>query len=84
MRHELKIHPNFYSAVASGQKKAEVRKNDRDFRAGDIVSLLEWLQISDRPTGRAVEVVITHVLPGGTYGLAADYCMFSFALINKN
>ncbi len=42
MIHQLKILPQFFELWASGKKRAELRKNDRDFRVGDIVILNEW------------------------------------------
>lgn len=42
MIHDLKIWPQFFDALASGTKTFEVRKNDRDFRAGDLLRLREW------------------------------------------
>lgn len=40
MRHRLKILPQYYRRVQSGEKTFEVRKNDRDFQTGDIVELV--------------------------------------------
>lgn len=42
MRHELKIWPQYYQAVANGSKTFEVRKNDRAFQKGDEVVLREY------------------------------------------
>ena len=39
--HSLKIGPLFFNAVANGEKKAEVRKNDRDFKVDDKIILRE-------------------------------------------
>lgn len=40
--HDLKIHPKYYSAVKSGNKTFEIRKNDRDFKVGEEVCLSEF------------------------------------------
>lgn len=40
--HELKIWPQYYAQVASGQKTFEYRENDRNFQKGDKVILKEW------------------------------------------
>ena len=40
--HELKTWPKFFAGLVSGNKTAEVRKNDRDFQPGDILVLREW------------------------------------------
>ena len=42
MVHALKIYPEYYEAVKSGKKPFEVRKNDRDFKVGDILALNEF------------------------------------------
>lgn len=78
MKHELKIWPQYFSAVESGLKTFEVRKNDRGFQAGDSVQLREWNPEIDEYdndpfggsmntpkgyTGRRVEFTIGYVLP---------------------
>lgn len=40
--HDLKIHPLYYTAVMCGDKTFEIRKNDRDFKVGDDIKLLEF------------------------------------------
>lgn len=42
MVHALKIYPEYFEAVKSGKKPFEVRKNDRDFKVGDILALNEF------------------------------------------
>ncbi|ECI4314837.1 hypothetical protein DO802_04795 [Salmonella enterica subsp. enterica] len=40
--HAVKIAPKYLDAVVAGQKKAELRKNDRGYKTGDVLSLCEW------------------------------------------
>lgn len=40
--HELKVLPEYYERIASGQKKFEIRNNDRDFQVGDLLRLHMW------------------------------------------
>ena len=40
--HELKIHPKWYGEVKDRKKLFEIRKNDRDFKAGDNLVLREF------------------------------------------
>lgn len=42
MIHELKIWPQFFEAVKSGNKTFEIRENDRGFQNGDRVILREF------------------------------------------
>ncbi|QDP99352.1 DUF3850 domain-containing protein [Lysinibacillus fusiformis] len=58
-RHELKILPEFFEAVILGLKAFEIRKNDRDYKIGDIVFLNEF--DGEKMTGRWTERVITYV-----------------------
>ncbi|EAN6475176.1 hypothetical protein CXH12_10855 [Citrobacter portucalensis] len=57
--HELKIGPMFFSEVLSGNKKAEFRINDREFKCGDFLMLREW---EGEYTGNQFIVRITHIL----------------------
>ena len=40
--HELKILPQYFQAVKSGEKTFELRKDDRGFQVGDILMLKEF------------------------------------------
>ena len=42
MVHEMKILPQYYEDVSSGIKTFELRKDDRNVQAGDILLLKEW------------------------------------------
>ena len=65
--HELKIFPEFFSAVCSGVKRAELRKNDRDYRVGDTLHLLETPRGSCHRTGEFINVKITHIADVGEW-----------------
>ena len=43
MNHILKTAPEFFELAWSGQKDFEVRNNDRNFKKGDSIELLEYL-----------------------------------------
>lgn len=71
--HELKTWPEFFKDVISGAKTFELRKDDRGFRAGDILWLREWTQ-KEGYTGRETKRKILYVLSG--LGLEKGYvCM---------
>lgn len=43
MKHELKIKPEYFSAVVTGEKTFEIRNNaDRNFQVGDTLILKSW------------------------------------------
>ena len=62
-RHDLKIAPAYYDAVASGIKTFEVRRDDRPFRVGDLLVLHEWAEgkATRRPMlRRTVAYILRH------------------------
>ena len=77
MKHEIKILPEYFEAVACGAKKFELRKNDRCYEVGDTVILREWNGFEY--TGDEVAVTITYVLKNcPEYGLEKGYCVFGW------
>lgn len=75
--HELKTETQWYQAVESGLKTFEVRKNDRNFKLGDCLNLVEVVQ--GIYTGRKLEPLeVVYILPGGAFGLHEDYCILGF------
>jgi hypothetical protein len=80
MTHALKIWPQFYQEVEDGNKTFEVRKNDRDFKTGDVLLLQEWDPVTEKYTGNECYKVITYILPAGTnIGIHSDYVVMSIA-----
>lgn len=96
--HELKCVGYGFYLVKKGEKKAEFRKADRDFTAGDVIWLREfvpegerksffdepfrsekeWLAFLDTGyTGDYCWLRITHVQPGGMFGIPDGYVMLS-------
>lgn len=73
--HELKIYPEFFSAVCTGVKRAELRKNDRDYRVGDTLHLLETPRGSCHSTGEFINATITHIADVGEW--MPDYVLLS-------
>lgn len=65
--HELKIYPEFFSAICTGVKRAELRKNDRDYRVGDTLHLLETPRGSCHRTGEFINATITHIADVGEW-----------------
>lgn len=80
MIHELKIKSEHFQAVWDGRKKAELRKDDRGYKVGDILRLREV--DGDEYTGSELAVRVTHILRDcPEYGLADGYCILSIGSI---
>lgn len=86
MVHELKTWIEYFRLVASGDKTFELRKNDRNFNAGDELLLQEYDKGTDKYTGRILRRRITYVLQGEeaeNFGLKMGYCIMSLENISK-
>lgn len=59
MIHALKIDPIYFDEVRNGNKRFELRNNDRDFHVGDYLALNEW---DGMYTGRSELVKVTYML----------------------
>jgi hypothetical protein len=74
--HDLKVDPELWDAVVSGDKPFEVRKNDRHFQKGDVLELRVFdvkLPVNRQPEIPPAWRRVTFVLMGGQYGLESGY-----------
>ena len=60
--HTLKIWPPFLELIAAGKKRFELRRNDRDYREGDVLDLVEFDPKIGGYTGRRLRVQVTYIL----------------------
>jgi hypothetical protein len=67
--HVLKTWPEYYEAVARGEKTFEVRRNDRDFHVGDTLVLQEWDPETEEYSGRRLSLRVTYVLKDDEFGM---------------
>lgn len=65
MIHELKLYLDFFEEVISGEKSFEIRKNDRQFRVGDMLALNEY--DGNRYTGRSCLVYVDYIMNSPEY-----------------
>lgn len=80
MKHKLKTWPHYFEAVVSGEKTFEVRKDDREFKVGDVLELNEWDPKDQKFTGRLVERVVTYKLRANErFGVMEGFCVLGLA-----
>lgn len=78
VKHDLKILPEYFEDVASGKKKFELRKNDRNYKVHDMFVLREWLPDKGY-TGRDYINEIRYIMKDGQeYGLVEGYIIFGW------
>lgn len=86
--HELKTDSDVFRATLATFKPWEIRYNDRGFKPGDTVRLLETRYCSEAMkkgmpleyTGVEIEGLIEYVLEGPVYGLKDGWCIFTVAV----
>lgn len=74
--HNLKLAPQYWHVCAEGYKNFEIRKNDRDFQPGDVVTLSEYKD--GAYTGATLNnIIIRYVLTAEQFpdGLQPGYCV---------
>ncbi|TOZ05118.1 RNA-binding protein [Levilactobacillus brevis] len=61
MTHELKIQPKYFNDVLMGTKTFEIRKNDRNYKVGDMLILKEWVPGTRVYTGKELARKVTYI-----------------------
>jgi len=74
MIHRLKTQKEYLLDVMSGNKTFEVRKNDRDFKVGDILDLILY-EHGEMNFNAHENVVITYILDD------EEYCKEGFVIL---
>lgn len=72
--HQIRLATMYFDDVVSGKKSFELRKNDRNYKVGDILEMLEFND--GRHTGRTVKAEVTYMLEDYT-GLTEGYCILA-------
>lgn len=78
--HELKLQQPFFDDVFFNRKDFEVRKNDRNFKVGDRLKLIEFP--SENP--KYVLKDIKYILKGGEFGIEPGYVVLGLKEIYSN
>lgn len=79
--HQIRLGASFFDDVCSGKKSFEIRKNDRGYKEGDILEMMEFAD--GRNTGRTVRVLVTYMIDEFS-GLEDGYCIMATRLLNGN
>lgn len=74
MKHKLKIQPEYFNEVCTGNKSFEIRKNDRNFQVGDTLLLQEFNSETQTYTGRVAERMVSYIT---NYAQQNDYVVMA-------
>lgn len=76
--HDIKILPKYFEDIISGRKKFEIRKNDRNYKEGDLFILREY-EPGKGYTGRDFAQSIGYIMKDcPEYGLMDGYIIFGW------
>lgn len=81
MKHVLKIEAPYFEAVLSGDKRFEVRFNDRGYCKDDLVELHEIRGAEKVKTGRVIYGIITYVT---AYGQREGWVVYGLRVTGWN
>lgn len=76
--HQIRLAKSYFDDVANGIKTFELRKNDRGYKKGDILEMMEFAD--GKNTGRMVKVLVTYILEDYT-GIEDGYCIMATKLM---
>jgi hypothetical protein len=79
MIHQLKVHPEYFELLRTGLKKFEIRKDDRPFEIGHVLSLKEWSPIDRRYSGRQLHFKITCIYRGEHFGVMDGFAILGLS-----
>lgn len=81
--HNLKTWPSGFRAIWEDRKRYEIRQNDRDYKVGDILYLLEYDPDTCLYSGRSISAQVTYLTRGGDWDLPANMCVMSIHIIER-
>ena len=79
-KHELKCWPQYFQPTMSGEKRFEIRYNDRDYAVGDKLWLREYEPLAKEYTGRELVIEVMYILKVFLPGLDPNFIIMSTRL----
>lgn len=81
--HYLKIKDEYYKDIERGSKTFELRKNDRDFKVGDILMLIK-LDGEGKETDQVIKKKVVYILKDcPKYGLKDGYAILGIDAVDR-
>ncbi len=84
MHHELKAQPDSFELLSRRQSQVQLRKNDRDFNAGDTCSFYEWIPQHGIVSGHTIQNVPIITLLKEHEGLTPGWCLIVLEIPTSN
>lgn len=71
--HRLKVWPAYIGALQSRSKPFEARKDDRNYRVGDVLELYEWNPITEKDGPYTERFIVSYILRGPAFGVEVGH-----------
>ena len=82
MIHNLKVWPEHFELLRTGSKRFEIRKADRSFEIGHVLSLQEWSPVNLNYSGRQLHFEITCIYQGEQFGIMEGFAVLGISAIS--
>lgn len=82
MHHSLKMHPEYFAHAWHGHKPFEIRYNDRKYKTGDTVLIMEFHPVYELFGGKAIYGRITVVM-ANAIGVKDGFIVFLYDEISR-
>lgn len=82
MDHELKTHTKYFHDIWCGNKRFELRRNDRNYRSNDRLILKEYNPDTKVFTGRQINADVVYILYGGEFSLPKNMCIMQIQIVS--
>jgi hypothetical protein len=84
LTHELKCDAPWFGLVFDGMKTFELRRNDRDFRSGDLLCLREYDPMTAEYTGRECRRTVIFTMTAEEFGLKRGFVALQLETIRTD
>ena len=81
--HELKTETNYFHDICYNGKTFEVRKNDRNYKKGDMLLLKNYNPKEKTYEYGYVMAKITYILEGGNFGIDKEMVVMGIQIVSK-
>jgi hypothetical protein len=88
--HKVKSWPKLFAAAKNGEKQHELRKNDRDYKVGDLLVLQEFDPETQSYSGCEICVEITYITSAeapcaiSTEAMGNEFCILSIRAVGQS
>jgi hypothetical protein len=80
-KHVIKAWPEYFERLWDRTKPFELRKNDRDYRVGDRLNIVEFDPETGTRSGRMVMADVTYLIDQSRFGLAEGHCILGLRFV---